>query len=191
MRTCECEVMPSLSCGGTTRDGNWAGPAEVILDKPDGSRPAGWWRRHECTQLRTAKPGPVSRIVHFNHNLWKKINISVTRVYVPRFFVSSQQRFGATDIKALGASQLSGLWTNRATALRQISVTAPFYLEDSRRIQDSKRREWRSAWGGMRGKERERERARARGRESPRESALAPPFICFFLHLGLPYANWA
>ena len=27
------------------------------------------------------------------------------------------------------------------------SVTAPFYLEDSRRIQDSKRREWRSAWG--------------------------------------------
>ena len=35
--------------------------------------------------------------------------LSVTRVYVPRFFVSSQQRFGATDIKALGASQLSGL----------------------------------------------------------------------------------
>ena len=35
--------------------------------------------------------------------------IDVTQVYVPRFFVSSQQRFGATDIKALGASQLSGL----------------------------------------------------------------------------------
>ena len=34
---------------------------------------------------------------------------NVTRVYVPRFFVSSQPRFGATDIKALGASQLSGL----------------------------------------------------------------------------------
>ena len=34
---------------------------------------------------------------------------SVTWVYVPRFFVSSQQRFGATDIKALGASQLPGL----------------------------------------------------------------------------------
>ena len=33
----------------------------------------------------------------------------VKRVYVPWFFVSSQQRFGATDIKALGASQLSGL----------------------------------------------------------------------------------
>ena len=35
--------------------------------------------------------------------------IDVTRVYVPRFLVSSQQRFGATDIKALGASQLLGL----------------------------------------------------------------------------------
>ena len=35
--------------------------------------------------------------------------IDVTRVYVPQFFVSSQQRLGATDIKALGTSQLSGL----------------------------------------------------------------------------------
>ena len=57
---------------------------------------------------------------------WQEAFGFVTRVYVPRFFVSSQQRFGATDIKALGASQLS--WTNRATALRQISVTALFYL---------------------------------------------------------------
>ena len=37
------------------------------------------------------------------------VDICVMRVYVPRFFVSSQQRFGATDIKALGMSQLSGL----------------------------------------------------------------------------------
>ena len=35
--------------------------------------------------------------------------IDVTRMYVPRFFVSSQQRFGAMDIKALGASQLLAL----------------------------------------------------------------------------------
>ena len=40
-------------------------------------------------------------------------------------------------------------------------------------------------------RERERQRAHARGRESLRESILAPPFICFFLYLGLPYANWA
>ena len=47
----------------------------------------------------------------------------------------------------------------------------------------------------MRERQTERDRARAGvhapGRESPRESALAPPFICFFFHLGLPYANWA
>ena len=35
-------------------------------------------------------------------------------------------------------------------------------------------------------KERERERVHARGRESPRESALAPPFICFFLPWACP-----
>ena len=33
----------------------------------------------------------------------------VTPVYVPWFFVSSKQRFGAMDIRAFGASQLSGL----------------------------------------------------------------------------------
>ena len=48
-----------------------------------------------------------------------------------------------------------------------------------------------SGRGRERDRERERESVHARGRESPRESALAPPFICFFLHLGLPYANWA
>ena len=103
------------------------------------------------------------------------------------------------------ARDSSGSWTYRATALWQISVTAPFYLGDSRRIhpqsvracqpKDSKRREWRST-GGRRGERerergRERERAHARGREREGESAWAPPFICFFLHLGLPYANWA
>ena len=46
----------------------------------------------------------VSARLNPNHG-----TIDVTRVYVPRFFVSSQQRFGATDIKALSASQLSGL----------------------------------------------------------------------------------
>ena len=36
---------------------------------------------------------------------------------------------------------------------------------------------------------RERERAHAYRREREPESALAPPFMCFFLHLSLPYAN--
>ena len=91
--------------------------------------------------------------------------IDITWVYVPRFFVLSQQRFGATDIKALGVSQLSGLGQT-VIALRQISVTALFYLEDSRRIhpwsvracqpRDSKRREWRSTRGRQRVREGER-----------------------------------
>ena len=66
-----------------------------------------------------------------------------------------------TDIKALTAL---GSWTNRAIALRQINVTALFYLEDSRRIQDLKRREWRSAWGGRGESERERVIERKRER---------------------------
>ena len=82
-----------------------------------------------------------------------------------------------------------GSWTNRVIALRQISVTALFYLEDSRRIhpwsvracrpKDLKGREWRSAWGRGRPRGRERESGQARGRKRKRESAWAPPFICF------------
>ena len=51
----------------------------------------------------TSKPGSPALQADSNGT------IHVTRVYVPWFFVSSQQRIGATDIKALGASQLSGL----------------------------------------------------------------------------------
>ena len=63
-----------------------------------------------------------------------------------------------------------------------MSVTALFYLEDSRRIhpqsvracqpQDLKGREWRSAWEGG-------ERERARTQERRRAHALPPPFIRF------------
>ena len=48
-------------------------------------------------------------VVGFSKLIHVKALITVTRVYVPRFFVSSQQRIGTMDIKALGASQLSGL----------------------------------------------------------------------------------
>ena len=37
----------------------------------------------------------------------------------------------------------------------------------------------------------ERETERTHEGERERESILAPPFIFFFLPLGLPYANWA
>ena len=51
-----------------------------------------------------ADKGPSSQSFGFSSS-----HVSVTRVYVPQFFVSSQQRLGATNIKALGASQLLGL----------------------------------------------------------------------------------
>ena len=87
------------------------------------------------------------------------------QVYVPRFFVSSGQRFGATDIKALGVTAL-GSWTNRYIVLRQISVTALFYLEDSRR---------------------ERERKSARMRERERESVRK----CFGSSFYVFSSTWA
>ena len=75
--------------------------------------------------------------------------------------------------------------------LRQISVTALFYLEDSRRIdpqsmracqpKDSNRREWRSAWGGGGGEVRERKsvRTHARRRERARKH-FGSSFYMFF-----------
>ena len=99
-----------------------------------------------------------------------------------------------------------GSWTDcviahRVIALRQISVTALFYLEDSRRIRprnvracrpkDVKRREWRSTPARRREREKERERESKRESERERGNPLAPLFICFSLPLGLPYANWA
>ena len=112
-------------------------------------------------------------------------------MYVPRFFVSSQQRFGATDIKALSASQLLGLGQTVLQLLGKSVLQLYFIYKIAG---ESKTR--REESGGVRGEgggEREREsaRAHAHGRESLRESTLAPLFICFFLHLGLPYANWA
>ena len=69
------------------------------------------------------------------------------------------------------------------------SVTALFYLEDSRRIhprsvrvcqpKDLKGRERRSAWERGREREGERERECTHAGEEESESALASPFMCF------------
>ena len=77
-------------------------------------------------------------------------------------------------------------------ALRQICVTALFYLEDSRRIhpqsvracqpKDLKRREWRSAWGREREGETEKERRHAGEKE--RQQAL----WLLLLYVFLPWA---
>ena len=61
------------------------------------------WASGKCLRLLTSKKlCPILRLSHQTYGC-------VTRVYVPQFFVSSQQRFGAMDIKALRASQLLGL----------------------------------------------------------------------------------
>jgi len=100
--------------------------------------------------------------------------------------VSSQQRFEAMDVKALGASEL-------LDSLCYSSWTDQFYLEnkgkytlESWRHADLKDSEMR---------ERERERGRMstcmQGRERERPPARWLLFLCFFLPLGLPYVNWA
>ena len=63
--------------------------------------------------------------------------------------------------------------TDHVTALRQISVTALFYLEDSRKIHLRGVRARRSKDTGR--------RARPSVRERERELVLAPLFICFSL----------
>jgi len=89
----------------------------------------------------------------------------VTRVFVPRFFVSSQQRFGATDIKALGVSQLLGLGQTVLQLLGKSVLQLHFIYKIAG---ESKTR--REESGGVRG-EGERERAREREREREGERA--------------------
>ena len=115
----------------------------------------------------------------------------VTWVYAPRFFVSSQQKFGVTDIEAPSAGHSS--WrTHRVIALKKISVTAQcyisIYLDNSRKIhlqgmrarrsKDAKRRSPHRAGG------------RASERASEREEGFGSSFY-FLFPLGLSYANWA
>ena len=107
-------------------------------------------------------------------------------MYVPRFFVSSQQRFEVTDIKAPAAchssrvldrpcysSQISkGPCYSLDKSVLQLSVTALFYLEDSRKMH---------LWGvrARRSKDMKRRAPqRVEERQRERELALAPLFIC-------------
>ena len=96
--------------------------------------------------------------------------------------VSSQQKFEAMDVKALGqtVSQLLD------RSVLQLRVTAQFYLENKRKIQPRSVR-------ACRPKKHEEEREGACDREGVREVAgpLAPFFMFFLLPLGLPCVNWA
>ena len=94
--------------------------------------------------------------------------------------VSSQQNFEATDVKALGASQLS----DRVTAQCYCSV-----------LLKNKGKYVLKVWGhadpkDARRKERKREREHARAEERPPGLWLLFLYV-FSLPLGLPYVNWA
>ena len=127
---------------------------------------------------------------------WQQIMIEVTARYSflakcvePR--VSESMRLGSLSrhnkdlerrtLRSPRHVTVLGPWTNRVIALRQISVTALFYLEDSRRIHPGRREERGGArqcgvvvvgWG-------------------EREGPLAPLSMCFSspwacpVHIGL------
>ena len=120
----------------------------------------------------------------------------VMRMYVPQFFVSSQQRFGVMDIKALSACHSSQVLdrpcyspqvsNGPVIALTQISVTAQCYSSILFRRQQenpSSRRE------GMLIQRHEEKSAPACRRE--RESWLWLLCLYIYLSLGLSYVNWA
>ena len=115
-------------------------------------------------------------------------------------FVSSQQRFEVTDIKALSVSQLSdlGQTTLQLSGLEQtmlqlldisvlqLRVTALFYLENSKRIHPPDVRARRPKNVNQHAGKRRRERERALW------LLLWLLFLYVFsLPLGLPYVNWA
>ena len=112
----------------------------------------------------------------------------VRRVYAPWFCLVTTKIWSDGHLSSWCITAL-GSGTNRVIALRQMSVTALFYLEDSRRThpqsvracqpKDLKGREWRSAWGRERERERERERDSARMRERKRERVGSS--FCMFL----------
>ena len=81
-----------------------------------------------------------------------------------------QRTLSPWSITALGS------WTNCVTALKQISVTAPFYLEDSRRVRESERERVRES-------ERARAPVRAQEIESERKR-FGSSFYMFFLPPG-------
>ena len=100
--------------------------------------------------------------------------------------VSFQQKFEATDVKALGASQLLNSpcyssWTDQFYLENKgkyiLKAWGHFDPEDVKRIETDRQRNI------------ERESVCAHVGERP--PALWLLFLCFFLPLGLPYVNWA
>ena len=100
----------------------------------------------------------------------------VRQVDAPRFFVSSQQRFGVTDIKVPSAGHSSR------------ALDKACHSSSGGGVERERERAYAGMGEGERERQRKRERAYARmgerERERERESPLTPLFICFFLPPG-------
>ena len=98
--------------------------------------------------------------------------------------VSSQQKFEAMDVKALGMSELSDrpCYSSRTDQCYSSVLQFSFI----QKIKGKYRCEGMPTQKTRRG---ERECMRMRESETP--GPLAPLFICFFFPLGLPFGNWA
>ena len=143
-----------------------------------------WWFWTVVLEKTLESPLDCKEIqsVHSKDQSWVFFG-SVTWVYVPRFFVSSQQRFGVTDIKAPSACHSSQVldrpcFTSQVSngplqllekSVLQLNVTALFYLEDSRKIH---------LWGVRARRSKDtRRRVPQRAGERERKLALAPLFM--------------
>ena len=121
--------------------------------------------------------------------------IDVMRVYAPRFLSCQSKDLKWRTLKPPQRVTALGSWTDRVTALRsrtdhvialrqsvlQLSVTALFYLEDSRKIHLQGVRACRSKDAKRKAPQHAEERA----------SELWLFFLYVFLSLGLSCVNWA
>ena len=111
----------------------------------------------------------------------------------PVFLPGESQGQGSL-VPSMGSHRVGYNWSDLAAAagesilgLEEKWVEEPASMWGRGWVGLERERERKPMHTGERGSE--REKAHARGRE--RESVMTPPFIYFFLPLGLPYANWA
>ena len=106
------------------------------------------------------------------------------QMYAPRFLSRRNKDLEWWTLKPLWHVTALRSWTDRVIALSQMSVTALFYLDNSKKIHLRGAR-------ACRPKDVKRRAPQCAGDRERDPGTLAPLLICFFLPLGLPYVNWA
>ena len=95
-----------------------------------------------------------------NIYLGKRFFKSVTRVLCSSVLCLVTTKIWSNEHESPQRVTALGSWTNRVIALRQISVTALFYLEDSRRVREREKKRKREREKSAHTWERESERKR-------------------------------